>query len=79
MSAVDLRAFRFAPPTLRELADKAVQAARTINDPNLPDAHWNRARASQIDANEAFQQQFYEATGLTPSLVRQLCDEGLFL
>lgn len=64
--------------TLRQLAGKAIEASRKLNDPALPDSGWTAARAAEIRAVDAFQEQFYAATGMTPSLVRQLCDRGIF-
>jgi predicted protein tyrosine phosphatase len=79
MSAVDLSLRTSCEQdTLRQLAGKAMDASLRLNDLHLPDSGWNAARAAEIRAVDAFQEQFYAATGMTPSLIRQLCDRGIF-
>jgi hypothetical protein len=68
-----------AKPTLRSLAADAVIANQTLNQPSLPDAHWDAADTAAMEAREQFLARFTAETGIDAGLIQMLCNEGIFV
>lgn len=64
------------PPTLRELAERAIAADDRLNS-DMHDAFWNEANARAIAAKDELQQRLFEVSGLTPALLGQLAAKGI--